>query len=700
MPLDNYLDAMGGIGNLVNPLNMINAGIDADQRQQFNAGTIAAQPGQLQAQSLSNQAQQQAMAANQAAQARQAQMVKDTQAAMANPTSASFAGLIAKYPEWAAAFKDSWQTRDKDAQQNDLTALGGIVSSINNGRPDLAMASVDARLAANKAAGKDQTAVQALSDALHAGNIDQAKGLASYMIAGAAGPEKLDDLVNAKKEKPLILKDGETAYDENGKVIAAQGEKPKVMTVKNADGSERIVQVNPGAAGGGISGQAPTPGFPAFYGSYLAKAEGGAAADGSKFGVDPKANPDVDTSTLTQTGAAKLLHDRYWIPSGADNIANPALQAIHADTAVNMGVDTARSMLAASGGDPAKYMQLRDTRYRSIAANNPDKAQYLPGWMNRNTNLANYAGIGSGGSSAPSVTTLSGGDADPTANLTGPDYLASLPPGRRELVQALVDGKAAVPARSKLGIGLEEDAARVDPSFDASNYPTRLATRKSFTSGDNAKSITALNTALRHAETLSPLIPQVSGIKFPLLGSTINAAANFYNRQSGDAGITNYTEVQGHLAEETAKAFRGSTGGNEADIRRNLQDLDPSNSTDQKNGALGKLGELYGGRIDELVRQYQTGMGPNKIPPGLSPKALAAYRQFTGQNSPADAGVAPAGGTRAPQSAAPASGNAPAGGAQAPQSAAPVQIATRAGVAALAPGTKFLWTDGNVHTRK
>lgn len=139
-------------------------------------------------------------------------------------------------------------------------------------------------------------------------------------------------------------------------------------------------------------------GFENFYVNFLAAHEGGYAADDgngspANFGINQGANPDVDVANLTQSDAKQLLHDRYWVPSGADRLP-PELAAIHGDTAINMGVRAANELLALSDGDPGRYLQLRDAKYRSIAEANPDKAGYLPIWLARNRDLRIFGGLG------------------------------------------------------------------------------------------------------------------------------------------------------------------------------------------------------------------------------------------------------------------------------------------------------------------
>jgi hypothetical protein len=137
-------------------------------------------------------------------------------------------------------------------------------------------------------------------------------------------------------------------------------------------------------------------GFENFYTNFLSAREGGYTSnDGNgspaNFGINQGANPDIDVSNLTRTDAKQILHDRYWLASGADRLP-AALAAVHGDTAINMGVGAANDLLAQSDGDPQKYLDLRDARYRAIGAPDFDKAKYLPLWLGRNEDLRNFTG--------------------------------------------------------------------------------------------------------------------------------------------------------------------------------------------------------------------------------------------------------------------------------------------------------------------
>lgn len=173
-----------------------------------------------------------------------------------------------------------------------------------------------------------------------------------------------------------------------GKPIFSAPFAPRAVTVKDG---ETVVEYAPGS--NGFKG-----GFDGFYSGFLAGAEGGynpkdpMSGAPVNFGIDQRANPDINVQGLTQDQAKQILHDRYWKPSGANQIDNPALQAIHADTAINMGVGASQQLLQQSGGDPQKYLQLREQRYREIGG------PALQGWLNRNENLRQFVGLGPAGS--------------------------------------------------------------------------------------------------------------------------------------------------------------------------------------------------------------------------------------------------------------------------------------------------------------
>ncbi len=195
-----------------------------------------------------------------------------------------------------------------------------------------------------------------------------------------------------EKQKRHVLAAGSMLTDDSGKVLAQAPFAPEVM--KFNDGGGESIAVVPRSAGAGQAGGAA--GFDAIYSGFVAPQEGGFTAnDGNgapaNFGINQKANPDIDVKNLTPERAKELYRERYWGPSGAENLPAP-LQAVHFDTAVNMGVGAAQQLLQESRGDPGKYLELREQRYREIAGR--DSSKPLDTWLRRNRQLGEFIGGG------------------------------------------------------------------------------------------------------------------------------------------------------------------------------------------------------------------------------------------------------------------------------------------------------------------
>ena len=120
--------------------------------------------------------------------------------------------------------------------------------------------------------------------------------------------------------------------------------------------------------------------------------------------------PVQDVRRITDPELRAIYDVQYWQASSAADLdanGNTALALIVFDTAVNLGVGTAKSLRAASGDDPLLYLTLRRQRYQSIAQANPVKAKNLDGWLARVNDLQAAVGTllvtdqGSGGSTPP-----------------------------------------------------------------------------------------------------------------------------------------------------------------------------------------------------------------------------------------------------------------------------------------------------------
>ena len=108
----------------------------------------------------------------------------------------------------------------------------------------------------------------------------------------------------------------------------------------------------------------------------------------TNFGINQAANPDVNVQALTPQTAAPIYKQRYWDAIGGDQLP-PQLQKMAFDTAVMSGPQIAKAMLQASGGDPQRFMQLRQAFQSKLLQAEPDKyGKYAAAWAERNKALA------------------------------------------------------------------------------------------------------------------------------------------------------------------------------------------------------------------------------------------------------------------------------------------------------------------------
>lgn len=436
-------------------------------------------------------------------------------------------------------------------------------------------------------------------------------------------------------QKPVPLAAGGSLVDPlTGKVVAQLPDKPHataVPGVTDANGNPIFYDANASpdeatrqARGGGVAtsnvapegdyaqGHGITGGFQGVYHGFVAPHEGGyTPSDGNgapaNMGINQKANPDIDVENLTPEKAQQIYHDRYWVPSGADHL--PAqLSAIQFDTAVNMGVPAAMRLLQQSGGDPQRYLQLREDRFRQIAEADPAKADRLPAWLNRNRDLAQYVGAlkdteAVGTPSPPSPS----GPIDNT--LTGDSYLKQLDPTMQSRVKALVEGRMAVPGGGRPNPywqAVINNAVQYDPNFNAGDYNSRAKTRADFTSGKSAQNITSLNTVAGHMGALDRSIDEMGNLGLKLN----NVAAHAIADQTGtNKRLANFRIDREAVASELTRVFRGNAGA-EADIQAWKKNLDENASPAYLHKITRELaGNLLQSRMDALTEQYQQGMG-------------------------------------------------------------------------------------------
>lgn len=243
-------------------------------------------------------------------------------------------------------------------------------------------------------------------------------------------------------------------------------------------------------------------------------------------------------------------------------------------------------------------------------------------------------------------------------------FLQTLPTGIASTIRAMADGRAEPPSgfllKTPFGQHLQAALATYAPDFDLANVKSRIAMRKSATSGPLGTNIASLNTVAGHLKQLydsvdglhnsnnpwynaniaDPLSNQDAG-KDPgfLAGSAANIGGMLgVNDTSYQAALKKFESGRQAAASELTRAFRGATG-NEADIQAYKALFNEHAAPDVIKAAIkDQVGKLMS-RLHAAADQYNRGMGTTATPfQFLTPENAKIFQELA-QGS--DNGAAP-----------------------------------------------------------
>jgi lysozyme family protein len=366
----------------------------------------------------------------------------------------------------------------------------------------------------------------------------------------------------------------------------------------------------------------------------------------SNFGINQKANPGVNVAKLTPDQAAQIYQNKYLPMSGAANLP-PALAGPVLDTAI-INPSKAKQFLAQSGGDPNKFMDLREAWLNNLASTSPAAAKYARAWSKRNADLRSY--IAQQGAAQPAAQDPNAPEgyhlvASGVSSASKAEAAAAVDPN---IVKGLLEGRIAPPTQKAAATpywqAQLEAAASQDPTFDMVNYQARAKTRSDFTSGKSAQNITALNTVVGHLDTLDRAIDGLNNTdNLGPVNRLNNQLAHGLARASGtDQRVQKFETAKQAVATELTRVFRG-TGGAEADIQGWQQKLDAAASPQSLHTVVQQMTELVNSRLEAIGEQYHQGMGLTKQPITLlTPDKQRAFQRLMGGQAQAAPTPAPA----------------------------------------------------------
>jgi hypothetical protein len=216
-------------------------------------------------------------------------------------------------------------------------------------------------------------------------------------------------------------------------------------------------------------------------------------------------------------------------------------------------------------------------------------------------------------------------------NLHGQAFLQTLDPQTQSQVQAIIDGRAPYPTgfllRTPYGQKLATLVTQADPSFESGNATARVALQRNLASGQLGQSNNALNTAIGHLGALSEAADALHNGSIPIL----NTIGNFYGAQTGAPAVPQFNTISSKVADEVTRAYRGA-GGAEADVQRELGNINSSQSPAQLHSAIAATAELLRSKIEANQNQARSIMGPiANVPQMILPQAQATLDRLSGR---------------------------------------------------------------------
>lgn len=191
-------------------------------------------------------------------------------------------------------------------------------------------------------------------------------------------------------QQPITVANNSVLYDPVRGEALVDTRSPEYI---QRDPTRELIEVTPRAAstgGGASSTDSIIDGVIRREGGFVAR--DGRSGAPANFGINQRANPDIDVANLTEPQARAIYQERYVAPIVAAGVSGPALEAV-VDFGVNAGVNRSLDFWRRSGGDINEFNKLRLQHYRSL----PDYEQNGRSWERRVAETTPGRNAGSGG---------------------------------------------------------------------------------------------------------------------------------------------------------------------------------------------------------------------------------------------------------------------------------------------------------------
>jgi len=206
--------------------------------------------------------------------------------------------------------------------------------------------------------------------------------------------------------------------------------------------------------------------------------------------------------------------------------------------------------------------------------------------------------------------------------LHGEEFLKTQDPGIRDDIKAMAEGRLP-----SAGFGAQKNllplVAQYDPNFDATQYPTMLATRKNYTSGRQFQEVQAINTVAGHLGNIMRSADDLDNSRFPWWNSVANSAL----QATGDPRVDKFNTDKQAVTNEMSKAYRGGHV-TEGDVREWQSNISAAKSPEQLKAVIGEFNDLLMSKRQALEDGYRSSMGAAPLPKEFTAESASARKAF------------------------------------------------------------------------
>jgi hypothetical protein len=135
-------------------------------------------------------------------------------------------------------------------------------------------------------------------------------------------------------------------------------------------------------------------------------------------------------------------------------------------------------------------------------------------------------------------------------------------------------------------------------------FQTEKSVVRSFTSGPEAKTLNAFNTAHEHLQQFAQAADALQNGNVQV----VNRIAQSYAQQTGSPAPTNFDSIRAAVAGEISKTFKGTGAATDDEIRQINETINRAQSPAQLKGAIATYTKLMESKRHALEQQYQQGL--------------------------------------------------------------------------------------------